>query len=134
AAEIIGDAVEVDEERPAFFVQHGSAMVSIIVHPVAIHSAVVELLSWLVTEVPLTPKLERFLLQTNYSTAARRPRARRGRRRGASPRAARRHDRPRRARPCARRLHAPRRPARRRGQRALRRPTCRRTLRLTCIS
>src|SRR5437868_4228010 len=44
----------------------GSAMVTIIVHPVAIRSAVVELLSWFVTEVPLTPKLERFLLQTNY--------------------------------------------------------------------
>jgi hypothetical protein len=66
AGELFGTAAQADPRRPLIFIQHGSAIVSVAVNPIEIHSSLVECYSWVVTEVPPTDELPAYLLTTNY--------------------------------------------------------------------
>lgn len=66
AAELFGDALQLDRRRPVVFVQHGSAITSLAVNPIEVHSTVVDLYSPIVREIETTPELMRWLLHTNY--------------------------------------------------------------------
>ena len=69
AAELFGDMASFEPRRPVLFVQHGSAIVSVAVNPLKIHSSVVTCYSWVVTEPRLTQDLRHYLLTTNYRLA-----------------------------------------------------------------
>jgi hypothetical protein len=66
AGEVFGDGARFDPRRPLIFVQHGSAMVSVAVNPIEIHSSLVECYSWVVTSPRMTDELTHFLLAENY--------------------------------------------------------------------
>lgn len=66
AAELYGDALQLDRRRPLVFIQHGSAITSVAVNPVDIHSTIVDFYSLVVREVETAPELMHWLLRANY--------------------------------------------------------------------
>lgn len=66
AAELYGEALQLDHRRPLMFVQHGSAITSVAVNPIDIHSSVLDFYSLIVRELETTPELMHWLLSANY--------------------------------------------------------------------
>jgi hypothetical protein len=66
AGEMFDDAVWFDPRRPLIFVRHGSAIVSVAVNALELHSSLVTCYSWVVTEPALSDELRQYLLATNY--------------------------------------------------------------------
>jgi hypothetical protein len=66
AVELYGNSVSVDPRKPLIFIQQGSAVITLSVNPIGIHSSLVELYCLLVREIETSPDLLRWLLQENY--------------------------------------------------------------------
>jgi hypothetical protein len=66
AGELFEEAVWFDPRRPLIFVRHGSAIVSVAVNPLELHSSLVTCYSWVVTEPALGDELREYLLSANY--------------------------------------------------------------------
>jgi len=66
AVDLYGDSVSIDPRVPLVFVQHGSAVASLSINPIGIHSSVVDFYCLVAREVESTPELLKWLLQQNY--------------------------------------------------------------------